>query len=184
MNETWIPVVGYELQYEASSEGRVRSLARVVIRKNGSPMTVRGRLLKPGITSVGYPLVVLCVCGQPKSYMVHRLVAEAFLGPAPEGHEVDHINGDRQDNRALNLRWATRSQNNANARSIRGASQFKGVVRGPSGKWVAQIGMLGRRHKYLGVFESEEDAARAYDEAAQRYFGAFAKLNFSTEKVS
>lgn len=111
MKEFWLPAPGYEGLYEVSDIGNVKSMPRLVIRGNGNPLPVRGRILKICVCTVGYPVVVLCGRGAPKSTMVHRIVAEAFLGPQPHGMEVDHRNGKRDDNRAVNLRWVTRAEN-------------------------------------------------------------------------
>lgn len=92
----------------------------------------------------------------------------------------DHVNGDGLDNRRVNLREATKSQNGANRRkSVPGtASRFKGVSRHADGRqWRAQIGVNGEK-VYLGLYLSEEAAARAYDDKARAAFGEFAALNF------
>jgi hypothetical protein len=92
----------------------------------------------------------------------------------------DHINGDGLDNRRINLREATKSQNGANRRkSVPGsASRFKGVSRHADGRqWRAQIGVNGEK-VYLGLHPTEEAAARAYDDKARAVFGEFAALNF------
>ena len=97
---------------------------------------------------------------------------------------VDHINGDGLDNRRANLRGATAAQNSANARLRRDStSGFKGVHRnGPRGlPWRAQIHKGGKKH-HLGLFESPEVAARAYDAAARELFGEFARTNFPLEQ--
>lgn len=89
---------------------------------------------------------------------------------------IDHINHNGLDNRRSNLRPATKSQNSANSiRRVFGkSSTFRGVGwREHAGKWVARIA---KRH--LGYFETETDAARAYDAAAREAFGEFASLNF------
>lgn len=112
MPEVWKPVVGYEGRYEVSDLGRVRSLDRVV---NGAPG--KGTYLKPGVVlrhgthRQGYHLVSLHDGTGRRTHKVHRLVALAFLGPAPDGSEACHNNSDPSDNRALNLRWDTRSGN-------------------------------------------------------------------------
>lgn len=102
---------------------------------------------------------------------MHRLVMAA-----PDHLEVDHINGNGLDNRRQNLRLATRAQNAAN-RPIppgryRGVTPIKGRP-----KFVANI-RVNFKQIYLGEHSTPEDAARAYDAAALKHFGEFARLNF------
>jgi hypothetical protein len=112
------------------------------------------------------------------SYM-HRLL----LLP-DDGQEVDHVNGDRLDNRRANLRACTSSQNHCNRAAMAGTSRYKGVSwEQHAARWVAQI----KRHRkriFLGYFTDEEEAARSYDEAAVRVHGPFARLNFPEEAPS
>lgn len=105
---------------------------------------------------------------------MHRLV----MGAAPE-QIVDHINGNTLDNRRCNLRFATRSTNAANGqRNKGGSSKFKGVhFYKRDSRWTAQIKKDYKRI-HLGYFDNEEDAARAYDEAAVALFGEYALVNF------
>jgi len=90
---------------------------------------------------------------------------------------VDHRNGNRLDNRRENLRPANDSQNQANRKKKLGTtSAYKGVCwHVSSEKWKAYIGPNSRN--YLGLYESEIDAARAYNAEAARVYGKFAKLN-------
>ncbi len=101
----------------------------------------------------------------------------------PLGMEIDHINGDRCDNTRENLRVCTRSQNQHNQKSRNsGLSKYKGVTYCKRvKKYLAQIVIDGKR-KYLKYESSEEAAARIYDEAAKKYFGEFANLNFGDSK--
>lgn len=104
---------------------------------------------------------------------MHRL-----LMAAPSGIEVDHVNGDGLDNRRANLRLATRQENAANARMMRNnTSGYCGVswAKG-SRKWAAYIRVHCRK-VHLGLFETPIQAAAAYNEAARRYRGDFARLN-------
>lgn len=92
---------------------------------------------------------------------------------------VDHINGNRADNRRQNLRIASISENNHNMiLPSHNTSGFKGVsYYAPRGKYRAYIKISGKR-KHLGYFDNKEDAARAYDTAARFYHGKFACVNF------
>ncbi len=91
---------------------------------------------------------------------------------------IDHIDRNPLDNRRANLRLATIAQNNMNKRSRPGVSKFKGVIyRARKKLWVARI-TVNRKRKYIKSCKSEIDAAKAYDEAAKKYYGQFAYLNF------
>ena len=92
----WKQVYNYEGLYEVSDTGEVLSVRQNKIM--GTPRTD------------GYPQVALIKGGTRKSYAVHKLVLEAFVGLAPEGTECAHGNGVRDDNGIKNLRWATRSE--------------------------------------------------------------------------
>lgn len=111
-----------------------------------------------------------CRKADGRTLMLHR----AIMQP-PAGMVVDHINGDGLDNRRENLRIATRKQNAQNRRKHKPtSSRFIGVYWHRYGKrWVAEI-----RGEHLGMFTSEEAAARAYDAAARSKYGEFASLNF------
>lgn len=105
---------------------------------------------------------------------MHVLLA----GPVPTGKEVDHRNGDTLDNRRANMRVCTRRQNYRNrGKRPNCTSRFKGVCRLKGcDRWRAYIRTAsGFRH--LGTFSREEDAAKAYNRAAIRYFKLFALLN-------
>lgn len=102
---------------------------------------------------------------------MHRLLMDAG-----KGQQIDHANGDGLDNRRANLRFCTSSQNNWNSKP-KGNSPYKGISQRASGKWYAMI-CRDRKHYWLGMHDTPEEAARAYDEAAKRLHGEFARLNF------
>ncbi len=111
-DERWLPVVGYEDSYEVSDHGRVRSIDRTVIRKDGHRARFKGRLLKPHPDEFGYLEVILSRRSKGKTIAVHVLVCTAFHGPKPpHAHGVRHLNGKQLDNTPGNLQWGTRSEN-------------------------------------------------------------------------
>jgi hypothetical protein len=113
-NEQWLPIVGYEQNYEVSDYGRVRSIARPACA---------GGLLALSPTKQGYARTSLWQRGKRASFLVHRLVLEAFNGPCPNGLEAAHLNGNRSDNALSNLIWATRKENHSH-KIIHGTQQF------------------------------------------------------------
>lgn len=96
-NEIWKDIPGYEGRYEVSSHGRVR--------------TSKGLILKRRVLWTGYDRASLTKDRKVRHFAVHRLVCAAFIGPIPEGKEVNHIDGVRLNNRIENLEYVTRLQN-------------------------------------------------------------------------
>lgn len=111
--------------------------------------------------------------GGRRVYM-HRLILKT-----PDGMVTDHINHDTLDNRKINLRNATDSQNRKNRRKARNnKSGYKGAsFNRRCSKWVANI-LIDGKYKHLGYFPTVIDAAKAYDAAAIAAYGAFACTNF------
>jgi hypothetical protein len=111
MMEVWKPVPGYVGKYEVSDRGRVKSLGRVVVRKDGRTKTIPERVLAPVRHNRGYSQTTLSMGGKARTYLVHVLVAGAFLGPKPVGLECCHNNGDRANNTLGNLRYGSPKEN-------------------------------------------------------------------------
>lgn len=100
MEETWKDIEGYEGLYQVSTLGRIKSL------KCG-----RQKILKLGSNPVGYSIIGLWKDRKQRFFPVHRLVALAFIQKAENKLEVNHIDGNKQNNNINNLEWVTRSEN-------------------------------------------------------------------------
>jgi hypothetical protein len=119
-----------------------------------------------GIGHTGYRQIQV----NRRFYLAHRLAWLYTTALWPKD-QIDHINGDRADNRILNLREATSQENNRNMKARGSISGFKGVYRARR-KWRARI-RINRKIKNLGYFDTREEAARAYESKAKELFGAF-----------
>jgi hypothetical protein len=113
--------------------------------------------------------------GTHKIISMHRVI----LGLTDPHVFTDHKDHDGLNNSRSNLRTCTRTQNNQNRRAAKNSSsQYLGVCKNRK-KWTAVI-----NKKYLGLFENEEEAAKAYDNEAIKLFGEFANLNFQIKETS
>jgi hypothetical protein len=114
MREEWRPVVGYEDSYEVSNFGEVMGIDRWV-------PSIHGERFKKGVVKNkktdkdGYFRVYLSKSSKKKQYMVHRIVAQAFIENSINHPVVNHIDGNKQNNTEENLEWCTRSHNDLHA---------------------------------------------------------------------
>jgi hypothetical protein len=117
--EIWKSVGNFEGLYEISSEGRVRSLDRIVDEaktdryQDGRCFVRKGKLLKPAMRPNGYLFIGLYSDGHRSLISIHKLVMDAFVGPVPDGMERCHNDGNAQNNRLSNLRYDTSIGNHA-----------------------------------------------------------------------
>lgn len=120
--EKWKPIPYYEGLYEASSKGRIRSCSREIRRKtDGVIVHYKEKILTPHYgSSNGYPIVALSKNGTPKTYSLHRIIAECFI-PKKEGCDfINHKDGDKKNCSAENLEWVTASENAEHAYKMLG----------------------------------------------------------------
>jgi hypothetical protein len=163
MEEIWKDIKGYEGLYRVSSLGKVKSIKRVVYRSDGTIQTLKERILSPGNDGRGYYKVLLYKNKKNKTFSVHKLVAMAFLGHKPCGYNevVDHIDGNKLNNRLDNLQITTQ-RHNASKDKKGTSSIYTGVSwHKKINKWESRIYINGKK-KYLGLFEKEIDAHKAY----------------------
>lgn len=111
--EIWKEIQDFEGFYEISNFGRVRSVDRVIDSGQGWCANLKGKVLKANNTGAlrNYPSVQLNMGGRKKNHKIHRLVAEAFIPNPDDKPEVNHKDGNTQNNHASNLEWVTASEN-------------------------------------------------------------------------
>ena len=110
MREVWKDLMDYEGLYQISNLGRLKSLDRVV-RYKYSDRIFKGKVHNPPVGSNGYMTVCLTVNNKSKTLSLHRLVAKHFVPNPDNMREVNHIDGNKTNNRADNLEWVSSSQN-------------------------------------------------------------------------
>ena len=110
MTEIWKDIPEYEGLYQVSNLGRVRSLGRNIWNGRGWGFR-KGRIRLQWMNKYSYLKVTLCSENIRKTYLVHRLVLFAFVGPPEPDQECLHIVSDRNNNRLDNLKWGTREEN-------------------------------------------------------------------------
>lgn len=111
MKEIWKDIPGYEGYYQVSNYGRVKGLKRFVPHAKNNGRWLQEKELKGRKSKPGYLFVSLYILGEEKKIQIHQLVMQAFIGSPPHGHCVNHINGNKKDNRLLNLEYVTYAEN-------------------------------------------------------------------------
>ena len=148
--EVWKPISGYEEQYEISSLGNLRSLDRHEQMSDGRTRFRRGKMMSTQVKkNTGYVAVNLYKDGKAKTYLVHRLVAEAFIPNPGHKKEVNHKSGDKTDNSVQNLEWMTSSENTRHSYDV-----------------------LGRRGSCVGRFTQDQIREIRADERVHRLIAA------------
>jgi hypothetical protein len=142
------------------------------------------RYIYGNLNNYGYIRVDLRKDGKGTKKYMHVLVAIAFIPNPSNLPMVDHHDTDRSNNKLVNLRWASSSQNGMNKKKRMGtSSKFKGVCwKKKANKWEASI-KVNQVKMYLGLFTDEDEAGRAYNTKAKEIFGLFALLNDIPDKI-
>ena len=142
--EIWKDIKGYEGLYQVSNEGRVKALSRVVKSRWGTPKPLKEKEIREIVDSLGYSRLSLSKDGKVKAHKIHRLVAEAFL--VGEG-QINHIDGNKQNNHVSNLEFCTQQENNIHAQKtgLKPSKYYIPIVCNETGE----------------MFESQADLARS-----------------------
>lgn len=114
MKEVWVDIKGYEGRYQISNLGNVKRIEMIFLRHYNKYIK-RGELLKLRTEKTGYVRVALGKNGKQKIYYVHRLVAEHFKEKKEVHTQVNHIDGDKENNHVGNVEWCTPSENTQHA---------------------------------------------------------------------
>ncbi len=164
-NEVWKDIIGYESEYQISSLGRVKSLARFGKRKFD-------KILKQTVGKRGYFEVQLYKNMSFKCKTIHRLVAEHFIVNPENKREVNHIDANKLNNNISNLEWVTPKENSIHAArspNVNREPRKRGVSKSKYKDkiyWVSEI-RFNRKSIYLGTFKDKEEA---YDKYYNKYF--------------
>lgn len=180
-NEIFKDIIGYEGLYKISNFGRVLSM----VKDNSYKECIKLYELHKG-----YPRVSLNKDGKAKHFFIHRLVAQAFISNHSNKPQINHINGIKTDYSINNLEWCTPKENiehsirtglagtNSHRKHKTNKSGYIGVhFHKGCNKWTARILVNGKRI-YLGYFINVIDAAKAYDEALDKYLDNTYQRNF------
>lgn len=111
MEEIWKDIEGYTGHYKVSNKGNVKSLKRIILRKDGSWLPIKGKFLPQRKNTSGYLQVSLYKNTKRKRFFVQRLVAFAFIGRNENKPEVNHKDGKKENNNDSNLEWMTHKEN-------------------------------------------------------------------------
>lgn len=166
MKEIWKDVQGFENQYKISNLGRIYSKDRLCIDSLGRKRFRKEYELHPNINN-GYYRVTLCENGRKVIKPIHRLVAEHFIDNPTNKPQVNHINGNKLDNRVNNLEWVTVQENiihaykhglNVHVRGEKHPNYKKCGALSKRSKKVVSINVeTGKMKKYASIKDAEKD---------------------------
>lgn len=152
--ECWLSVPGYIGFYEASNLGRVRSINRKVNANNGKIINRKGILLKPQPDKKGYLHVILNKSGERIIKNVHRIICEIYHNEKYfEGAWVNHINGNKSDNRVSNLEYTTPSENIKHAFVVLGKKLHMDSLKKPVIQYDRNLNFINR---YDSIIEASK----------------------------
>lgn len=158
--EVWKPVVGYEGLYEVSDLGRVRSVARSLVRKNrwggNHEHRFESVVLRTRVNRKGYEIVALCKpVKQYRRTLAHKIVMRAFVGTPQPGFEINHKNAIKTDNRLSNLEYCTHAENMRHAAQhglvppMPGEANPRSILTEPLVRLLRQMRACGATYKRL-----------------------------------
>ena len=161
MKEIWKDIKEYEGLYQVSNLGKIRTLDRYVNCLYGQKRLLKGQIVKLFKNNSGYFIVSLYRENKFKNFLVHRLVAQAFIQNSENKSEVNHIDGNKENNCVDNLEWVTKSENELHASKTGLTERHKKIVaennKKIKSKKVLQYSLNG---EFLKEYCSVSEAAR------------------------
>lgn len=157
--EVWKDIKGFENLYQVSNLGRIKSLKRY----NPNPKYIEERILKTKIKKNGYVEVGLYKKGKKYFKTVHRLVADVFVDNIKNKKEVNHKDGNKQNNNADNLEWVTRSENQKHAFKLGLQKVSEHAIKNclkHVEKTKVKVKQYDLNNNYIQTFDSIEEANR------------------------
>jgi hypothetical protein len=156
--EIWKPIKGYDIEYLISDCGNIISPEHTIIDKRGVKQHFRKREVKPVLHNTGYLVVTFRKQGKKVTIRIHRLIAELFVENPDNKPIIDHIDGDKTNNNAKNLRWVTNSENIRNENTY---NNFKEKVTKIRKSEIKPVYQLDDNYNVIAKFNSAEEAAKA-----------------------
>lgn len=157
--EIWKDIKGYDGYYQISSLGRLKSISRIIETRKGVYSNLKDKIKIPILTKQGYFRYKLSNKNKSVFFLVHRLVASAFIENINNYPQVNHIDHNKINNKILNLEWVSIRENNCHKQLNKNlSSKYIGVCFNKNKKkWESRIFILGKTI-HLGVYNTEEEA--------------------------
>lgn len=163
-NEMWKDIKNYEGLYQVSNLGRVRSIDRIITlkHKSGKLMNVltKGKVIAATDNGHGYLITGLSKNNKRKNYYVHRLVAETFIENINNKKEVNHKNGDKNNNNVENLEWVTPKENQIHSSKVLNTKYNLTGLNKSREKQKVKVDMFDLNNNFIKSFNSISEASR------------------------
>lgn len=183
--EIWKDIKGYEGYYKVSNLGRVKSLDRVIEYKNGIEYSLKGSLRRVSCSGAGYQNIGLSRDSLMKNFLVHRLVAVAFLNNPDNLPVVNHIDGDKTNNKVCNLEWASHSDNMRHAVDT-GLRETSSVQNEDTKNKMSNVTVKEKVENILSVFPnmSNKDIAEIVDSTPKYVYRVRRMINMTKDELA
>ncbi len=158
--EIWKDIKGYEGSYQVSSLGDIKSLKRIILKRDGARHPFKERILKQSKTLNGYYQVSLRNTGKLNTQKIHRIVMATFEGESDL--QVNHINGDKSDNRFVNLEYVKHLENmNHRYTILRRQKRYGVTLNKRTNKWESRI-KNNNKITHIGTYKNKDKAYEAF----------------------